>query len=401
MQKVQKHAVLTDNNQPLPYSVEQIKLVKQKLTTKQEAEVLYNQTPKSTAPYLPKFILTSINQQYYEIEINPSESYRITCNPWKDENLLNHQKLITVCPTLFISYLANHHPTNECIGALNILATIIDHYNISDLHFIKSTVIFKQNQQERFRLIFAETDMKKLRYYLKLHAHMDPSNTQQPQDGSLSFKFEHIQLDLRVATLPTRNEEMLSIRAFNLKNKIKSLAELGFNSKKAAAITQMIKNKNGLILITGATGAGKSTTLYALLKLLKKRHVITIEDPIEQPLTDIHQTNINNKKGYTLDVGLKAILRHNPDIIAIGEIRDAKTADIVLQAAYSGHLVIASLHTNSIEATLLRLQSLGCSPFLISYCLRGIIAQDLISSANNKGNTGKQYSIMSITVHNN
>ena len=263
---------------------------------------------------------------------------------------------------------------------VDIIATIIDKHNITDIHIINTTISFKQNQLEKYHLILDESTMKKLRYYIKLHAHMDPSKTQYPQDGALTIRFKTIELDLRIATLPTKNNEMISLRAFHPKNKIKSLSQLGFSKEKESAIQQMITKKNGLILITGATGAGKSTTLYSLLQSLNHRHVITIEDPIEQPIPNIQQTCVNNKKGYTLDVGLTSILRHNPDVIGIGEIRDANTAKIVLQAAYSGHLVIASLHTNSIETTLLRLQSLGCSPFLISYCLRGIISQELVTS---------------------
>ena len=365
MQKMQKRSVLTENNSHIPteaYSVEQIRKVHHHIATVKQKPILYGQTPISNAPYSTTFILNALNEQFYDIEINKNESYRITCNPWTYVNNTPHP-LITVCPTQFISYLANHHPSDECIGLLNIIATIIDAYDISDIHLIESAIIFKANQIVKYNLTLNQNTMKKLRYYVKLHAHMDPSNTQHPQDGALTIEYESIVLDLRIATLPTNNEEMISIRAFHPKNKIKSLKQLGFNDKKETAIQEMIAHKNGLILITGATGAGKSTTLYTLLQALKHRHVITIEDPIEQSIPNIHQTSVNNKKGYTLDVGLKAILRHNPDVIAIGEIRDANTADIVLQAAYSGHLVIASLHTNSVETTLLRLQSLGAHLF--------------------------------------
>jgi type II secretory ATPase GspE/PulE/Tfp pilus assembly ATPase PilB-like protein len=173
---------------------------------------------------------------------------------------------------------------------------------------------------------------------------------------------------------------MLSLRLFNLNNNLKNLENLGFESNKINCIKQMINAEHGLILITGATGSGKSTTLYSLLRLLQHRHVITLEDPIEQVIPNIHQTCINPNQGYTFEIGLKAILRHNPDVIAVGEVRDKQTAEIVINAAYSGHLVIASLHTNTIETTLLRLKNLGCSPFLISYCLRGIISQRLVQS---------------------
>ena len=379
--KVQKCVDLIEKSQSnkyQQYSFELINKVQHHIKTIKQKPILYGQTPISKDAYSPDFIYSSLRKQCYDIEVNPTEAYRITGNPWQTEVSTPHP-LITVCPTQVISYIANHHPTDACLGIVDIIATVIDKHNITDIHIINTTISFKQNQLEKYHLILDESSMSKLRYYIKLHAHMDPSKTQYPQDGALTIRFKTIELDLRIATLPTKNNEMISLRAFHPKNKIKSLSQLGFSKERIRNPTNDYE-KNGLILITGATGAGKSTTLYSLLQSLNHRQVITIEDPIEQPIPNIQQTCVNNKKGYTLDVGLTSILRHNPDVIGIGEIRDANTAKIVLQAAYSGHLVIASLHTNSIETTLLRLQSLGCSPFLISYCLRGIISQELVTS---------------------
>ncbi|MEK9727840.1 MAG: ATPase, T2SS/T4P/T4SS family, partial [Candidatus Margulisiibacteriota bacterium] len=210
----------------------------------------------------------------------------------------------------------------------------------------------------------------------------DPNIAMKPQDGSFNFQFNDIKIELRVAALPTAQEEMISLRLFNPNKEAETLNSLGFSNKKVSIIKHMVQQKNGLILSVGTTGSGKSTTLYTILKQLSDQHVITLEDPIEQIIPNIHQTALNENQGYTFDIGLKAILRHNPDVIVIGEIRDQKTAEIALNAAYTGHLVIASLHTNSIEATLLRLENLGCSSFLISYCLRGIISQSLEQNKN-------------------
>ena len=170
-------------------------------------------------------------------------------------------------------------------------------------------------------------------------------------------------MDGRIATLPTQEGELISIRLFNHSQSLTSISSLGFSPQQLKQISNLLHHSNGLILITGSTGAGKTTTLYALLNELKDRHIITLEDPIEKIIPHTHQTTINQLQNYTMDTALKAILRHNPEVIAIGEIRDRKTAEAVINAAYSGHLIIASLHTNSIETTLLRLSNLGISPF--------------------------------------
>jgi type II secretory ATPase GspE/PulE/Tfp pilus assembly ATPase PilB-like protein len=219
--------------------------------------------------------------------------------------------------------------------------------------------------------------MERLMYFIKLHSHMDPAIFRTPQDGAYCFNKENIKIDVRTSTLPTQNGEMISLRLFYYDQHFESLNNIGLSSKKLEKIRSLLTIPNGLILITGATGSGKSTTLYAMLRELTHRHVITLEDPIERLIPGIHQTSINEWQNYTMSVGLKALLRHNPDVIAIGEIRDSQTAEAVINAAYSGHLVIASLHTNSIETTLLRLANLGISPFMIGYCLRAIISQSL------------------------
>ena len=154
-------------------------------------------------------------------------------------------------------------------------------------------------------------------YAIKLTAKMDPSVTKTPQDGAYQFNYETISLDIRAASLPTQQGEMLSLRLFDNHQSFVSLESLGFSKKKCNAIKTLLQHPHGLILITGATGSGKSTTLYTLLKTMQKQHVITLEDPVEKVIPSIHQTTINQSQGYTMATSLKAILRHNPDVIAI------------------------------------------------------------------------------------
>ncbi|MEC8678759.1 MAG: ATPase, T2SS/T4P/T4SS family, partial [Candidatus Margulisiibacteriota bacterium] len=314
--------------------------------------------------------------------ISGSEKYLITCNPFHSE-LQIHQNvpLIIVSAKQFIHFICHQNSKNPIESLFQLILFFADKYNSTDIHiFNNESIAIKKNGYNQQIIPIYKLTVSQLIYYIKLTAHLDPNITLKPQDGAIMFKYNKINLDIRISTIPTQYSEMVSLRLFNLNSNLKNLENLGFESNKINCIKQMINAEHGLILITGATGSGKSTTLYSLLRLLQHRHVITLEDPIEQVIPNIHQTCINPNQGYTFEVGLKAILRHNPDVIAVGEIRDKQTAEIVINAAYSGHLVIASLHTNTIETTLLRLKNLGCSPFLISYCLRGIISQKLIQS---------------------
>ncbi len=326
-----------------------------------------------------------IHHQGFLATISASRAYVITCNPY---NALLHQQFAAdipirlVDPRLYIRYVALQHHHHIGPGLLTLLMLYADSHQSTDIHICHTTqIMIKRNHTTQITLPVFKDDAQKLAYLIKLKANMDPGIVLKPQDGSLSFEYATSQLDVRVATIPTHTSEMVSLRLFNPSIPLQHTESLGFSHQKLQAIDRMIRAPFGLVLITGATGSGKSTTLYSLLRRLTHKHVITIEDPIEQIIPNVHQTAVNVAQGYGFDVGLRAILRHNPDIIAVGEIRDQHTAEVALHAAYSGHLVLASLHTNAIDTTLLRLSSLGCSPFLISYCLRGIISQSLSLSS--------------------
>ncbi len=337
-----------------------------------------NHSPYSNEPYSVQSILSALLNQCYNMKIN-NELITVTCNPFHEylrKETPNKQYMITR-PAEFIDQLAKQL-TPPVHGMWNIINFYCAKFEITDVHISLNQICFKKNGQKKLTICLTETCYKECVYFIKITSHLDPSITKKPQDGACQFNGYNINTDIRVATIPIFKGEMISLRLFHKTNKLNTLESLGFSKIKTNIIRQTIANENGLILITGTTGSGKSTTLYAILKELKHRHVITMEDPIEKIIPGIYQTHINSLQGFSMESGLKAMLRHNPDVIAIGEIRDKKSAELVLHAAYTGHLVIASLHTNSIEATLLRLDNLGLDPFLISYCLRAIISQRLI-----------------------
>jgi type II secretory ATPase GspE/PulE/Tfp pilus assembly ATPase PilB-like protein len=339
-------------------------------------------SPLGNFEYNEANIITVFNDQSYPIELSPKQQFIISCNPFNKSTQQKFNRLhVYLCtPEVFIHHLANQiKNANE--GMSNIIHFLANYFDSTDIHISKKKgVFFNKNNQHLLKLPIPKEHIASIIFSIKLNGHMDPTVTRKAQDGSYQFKFKNTHLDVRVASLPTQNEELLSLRIFNKNKTFDSIQALGFSEKKQAAIKSLLTHPHGLILITGSTGSGKSTTMYTMLKSINHQHIITLEDPVEKIIPNIHQTTIN--KDFSMAASLKAILRHNPEIIAIGEIRDKLTAQTVLNAAYSGHLIIASLHTNSIETTLHRLVSLGCSPFLISYCLRGIISQQLVIEDN-------------------
>ncbi len=348
---------------------------------------LYNNpiAPQATFTYGPNAIVNALMNQFFLITL-PGQQLVITCNPHHSaiQHAHGSDSICLTTPEHFLHLLANQNHNNPIEGLWHLCHFLADHLHSSDIHICQRNGLqFNQNGHFQFLLPLPEAVLQKLIYVIKLKGLMDPSSTKKPQDGAYRFIFNALQLDGRIASLPTRQGELISLRLFHQNQQLNTLEDLGFSLNKITHIRQLLTHKNGLILVTGSTGAGKTTTLYSMLNELEGRHIITLEDPIEKIIPHANQTAINQMQGYALDTALKAILRHNPDVIAIGEIRDEQTANAVINAAYSGHLILASLHTNSIETTLLRLLNLGISPFLMSYCLRGIIAQSL-TQFNNK-----------------
>lgn len=215
---------------------------------------------------------------------------------------------------------------------------------------------------------------------VKIMAGMNIAEKRLPQDGRIEIKMDNSVVDLRISVLPTVYGEKIVMRLLDRMNFLKTKAELGFTAGNMEVFNTVLESPNGVILVTGPTGSGKTTTLYAALNELNKmnKNIITVEDPVEYKIEGINQVQVNTKSGLIFSTGLRSILRQDPDIIMIGEIRDEETAEIAVRAAITGHLVISTLHTNDASSTITRLQDMGIKPFLISASVRGIVAQRLV-----------------------
>ncbi|MEL7629157.1 type II secretion system ATPase GspE [Pectobacterium aroidearum] len=215
---------------------------------------------------------------------------------------------------------------------------------------------------------------------IKVMAKLDIAEKRIPQDGRMALRVGGRAIDVRVSTLPSNYGERVVLRLLD-KNSVKlDLELLGMSERNRQQLDSLIHRPHGIILVTGPTGSGKSTTLYAALSRLNasERNIMTVEDPIEYELEGIGQTQVNTKVDMTFARGLRAILRQDPDVVLVGEIRDGETAQIAVQASLTGHLVLSTLHTNSALGALSRLQDMGVEPFLLSTSLLGVLAQRLV-----------------------
>lgn len=215
---------------------------------------------------------------------------------------------------------------------------------------------------------------------VKVMAKLDIAEKRVPQDGRISLALGGKSLDVRVSTLPARMGERVVMRILDKEQAGLGLADLGMSPRMLAALEAALREPNGIVLVTGPTGSGKTTTLYAGLGLLndKSRNILTIEDPVEYAVHGVGQTQVNTKVGMTFAAGLRAILRQDPDVVMVGEIRDAETAQIAVQASLTGHLVLSTVHTNDAAGAVVRLRDMGVEPFLLASTMRLIIAQRLV-----------------------
>lgn len=221
---------------------------------------------------------------------------------------------------------------------------------------------------------------QKLVNYIKYQAGMRSNVSNIPQDGSLSFEANSRQVDLRVSTLPTEVIESVVMRILDSRKGLKSFSELGFAHETESIIYRALRRKSGMVLVTGPTGSGKTTTLYAMLKQLNtpEKKLVSLEDPVEYHLEGVTQSPVSEGSEHTFATGLKALLRHDPDVILIGEIREATTAKLASEAALTGHVVLSSLHTNSAMGAITRLRNLGLESFNIASALNAVFAQRLV-----------------------
>ncbi len=215
---------------------------------------------------------------------------------------------------------------------------------------------------------------------LKIMAELDIAEKRLPQDGRISLRLGQRAIDVRVSTLPSAHGERAVLRLLDKSESKLTLAAVGMEGQTLQRFESLVKQPHGIILVTGPTGSGKTTTLYAALQSLdaSQNNIMTVEDPIEYELTGVGQTQVNPKIDLDFAKALRAILRQDPDIIMIGEIRDHETAQIAIQASLTGHLVLATLHTNDAASAITRLTDMGVEPFLLSSSLLGVLAQRLL-----------------------
>lgn len=215
---------------------------------------------------------------------------------------------------------------------------------------------------------------------VKILSNMDIAEKRIPQDGHFMGVIDGVELNMRVSVIPTIFGEKIVLRYLNSNSPIDRLDTFGMNEENYKKISHMMSMPHGIIYVTGPTGSGKTTTLYMILEKLAKGqiNISTIEDPVEKKLNRINQMQVNNMSGLTFDVGLRALMRQDPDVIMVGETRDRETAEISVRAAITGHLVVSTLHTNDAISTIVRLEEMGIEPYMVANSLVGVVAQRLM-----------------------
>ncbi|MCL1902905.1 MAG: Flp pilus assembly complex ATPase component TadA [Oscillospiraceae bacterium] len=277
------------------------------------------------------------------------------------------------------------------VKLVNTLVESAYRSNASDIHIEP----FKDRTRIRFRIdgeclekmVVKPAVHSSLVTRLKILAGMNIAEKRIPLDGRFGVKIDGINLDLRVSSVPTVYGEKVVVRLLSTADeKTRKVTDLGMSQYNYQMFKQIIRCPHGVMLVTGPTGSGKSTTLYATLGELSKinNNVVTCEDPVEKKIDGVNQCQMNVKAGYTFAIALRAILRQDPDIVMVGEIRDGETADIAIRAAITGHLVLSTLHTNDAVGSILRLVDMGIAPYMVASSLVGVIAQRLVKQLCNE-----------------
>lgn len=273
--------------------------------------------------------------------------------------------------------------TTPIVDIVNYILITASKKNASDIHFDPAD----NHMKVRFRIdgkldtftIVPNTAKQNLVARLKIMSGMNITETRLPQDGAIRTVIEGISLDMRVSSLPTKRGEKIVIRIMDYSMSLKGLESLCFNDINYKKILKMISEPNGIILVTGATGSGKSTTVYSLLQRLNTEdtNLITVEDPVEMEIEGMNQVQVNSEIGLSFAAVLRSILRQDPNVIMIGEIRDSETAQIAVRASITGHLVLSTIHTNNSLSTIERLLDMDVERYLLASALEGIISQKL------------------------
>ncbi len=241
-------------------------------------------------------------------------------------------------------------------------------------------VRFRIDGDLREIMTLAKTSLSGIITRIKIIGKMNIAEKRIPQDGRVETKISGREIDMRISTLPTVYGEKIVIRLLDRSSFVFTKEGLGFSSGDLEVFDKILNQPYGMILVTGPTGSGKTTTLYAVLQELNQieKNIITIEDPVEYKLNGINQVQVNTKAGLTFASGLRSVLRQDPDIVMVGEIRDSETAEIAVRAAITGHLVLSTLHTNDSPSTVARLIDMGIEPYLVSSAVIGVVSQRLV-----------------------
>ena len=299
---------------------------------------------------------------------------------------MSNNSIINNSTTNFNDYATKkviNFETTPIVDIVNYILVTASNKNASDIHFDPAD----NHMKVRFRIdgkldtftIVPNMAKQNLIARLKIMAGMNITETRLPQDGAIRTVIEGISLDLRVSSLPTKRGEKIVVRIMDYSMSLKGLESLCFNDINYKKILKMISEPNGIILVTGATGSGKSTTVYSLLQRLNTpdTNLITVEDPVEMEIEGMNQVQVNSEIGLSFAAVLRSILRQDPNVIMIGEIRDSETAKIAVRASITGHLVLSTIHTNNSLSTIERLLDMDVERYLLASALEGIISQKL------------------------
>ncbi|EDP71917.1 type II general secretion pathway (GSP) E protein [Flavobacteriales bacterium ALC-1] len=351
--------------------------------------------------HLSQLISSEQAYQYGIIPIEETEDIW-TFKSYNTTNVLQQELQIVLGKTIILQseseenikqYLASNFRKREQTHSeafhystdfLEKLLATAKHIGSSDIHF----EVYEERCRVRLRLdgklkeyfIIEQDQYPIIINKLKIRAGLDISEKRLPQDGRITIKTSADEFDIRVSSLPTLHGEKMVLRILSKDADHIQLSDLGFTDRELYTYKETIKKPNGIVLISGPTGSGKTTTLYATLKLLndEKTNILTIEDPIEYTLEGINQVQLKESIGLDFSSTLRTFLRQDPDVIMVGEIRDAKTANMAIRAALTGHLVLSTIHTNSAWATISRLIDMDIPPFLIASTLNVSVAQRLV-----------------------
>jgi general secretion pathway protein E len=281
----------------------------------------------------------------------------------------------------YLRELAEEAPVIEFVN--NVLAQAVDE-RASDIHIEPSERDFEVRLRVdgvlQTRMARPRDGFDAIASRVKLISGLDIAERRLPQDGRITTRVSGVEMDIRVSAIPGVHGESLVLRLLPKERADLSLASLGMSPDILKAFQEILKQPNGIVLVTGPTGSGKSTTLYSALSAINDRSlkIVTVEDPVEYRMSGITQIQTHSDIGYTFARALRSILRHDPDVIMIGEIRDAETAEIAIQSALTGHLVLATIHTNDAPSAFTRLLEMGIEPFLLATSVRAVLAQRLV-----------------------